>query len=83
MSIHLCGPRGFEFFFNKIVATFFQFEGELFPTTLHDSSRDHYVNDIGNDVVEQSLVVGDQEDPEVRSAEGVHSSANNPQCIDV
>ena len=51
--------RDIEFFFDKIVATFLEFDGEFFFSTLDDSPLNHHVNDIGNDVVEQALVVGD------------------------
>lgn len=47
--------------FNPVVAPFFEFEGQFRAGCLHDAAFVEYVHDVGLDVVEQTLVVGDDD----------------------
>ena len=59
--------------------------GEFGPTRLHDASVDEHVHGVGSQLVEQSLVMGDGEDAEIRTGldHSTHTGGHHAQCIDV
>ena len=54
------GEGGVRSVFISVVAIGFYFEGQVFAAGLDDSAIDQDVDPVGDDVVEDSLVVGDQ-----------------------
>ena len=72
-----------EFFFDPVVALRFEFEGEGLVAALHDATVPHDVNEIGHDVIQQTLIVSDHDDPQFRAAQGVHAFGNDPERVDV
>src|SRR5439155_3462237 len=54
--------RGLKFAFEyPVVATLFQFERQSFGSRANDSAISQHVDEIGNDVLEQALVVRDDQ----------------------
>src|ERR1700690_513522 len=62
---------GDELLLDPVVALGLELEGEGLVAALHDPAVPHHVDVVGHDVVEQPLVVGDEEDAELRAAHGV------------
>src|SRR5918994_4012325 len=54
-----------ELLADTLVALLLELVGQLLPAGLHDTPADHHVNEVGRDVVQDPLVVGDEQDPEV------------------
>ena len=59
----------FEFFFNPFVALLFEFEGELFGAGFDDTAFVEDMNEVGDYVVEEALVVGDDDGGVVGAAQ--------------
>src|SRR5437762_9463134 len=55
-----------ELLADPFVPLHLEFLGQLRSSRLHDASTDHHVDVFGGDVVQDSLVVGDDEHPELR-----------------
>ena len=68
---------------DPVVAAFFEFEGELFAAGFDDAAVFEDVDDVGLDVVQQALVVGDDEEAAVLAAHGVHAAGDDFEGVDV
>src|SRR5680860_1444334 len=66
-----------------LVALDVELHGELLGTAGDDPTALHDVNPVGDDVVEQALVVGDDEGAEVRAAGSVHALRDDLEGVDV
>jgi hypothetical protein len=74
---------GEDFVFDPVVAFFFEFEGEAFAAGEDDLAIHEDVDDIGLNIVEEALVVGDEEEATVGGAHGVDAAGDNFEGVDV
>jgi len=58
-------------------------EGEVLATRLDDPAGRQDVDHVGSDVVEQTLVVGDEQDAQARVEHRVDALGHDPQRVDV
>jgi hypothetical protein len=65
------------------IALVLQTQGEVLATRRDDPAVGEHVHLIGRDVVEEPLVVGDEEDAEVRVELGVDAFGDDTQGVDV
>ena len=68
---------------DPLVSARFQFEREFLAAGLDDAASFHHMDEVGHDVVEQALVVGDQHDGVVAVAQLIDTVRDDPQRIDV
>src|SRR6185369_211687 len=66
-----------------LVALLLELEGEVLAPRLHDAAVQEDVHNVGDDVVEEALVVRDQHHRPLRRAELVHAGSNDAQGVDV
>jgi hypothetical protein len=71
------------FLLDPVVTLGLEPEGEILVAAQDDAALGHDMNLVGNDVVEQALVVGDHEHADVRTAQGVHAGGDDLERIDV
>src|SRR5690606_12873751 len=72
-----------EFGQQLLVTLGFKLVCQFRTTALHNATGDHDVNVLRLDVIEQSLVVGDQNHTHTRMHEIVHAFGNNAQGVDI
>src|SRR5262245_55992793 len=77
------GHRGGRLLLEPGVAPFLELEGELLAAGADDAALDEHVQEIGNDVVEQPLVVRDDDHGALGRAELVDAAGHDPQGVDV
>ena len=65
------------------VALLLELERELLAAGPHDPAVDEHVDEVGNDVVEQPLVVGHDEHRALGRAQRVHAAGDDAQGVDV
>src|SRR5437773_3777410 len=65
------------------VAVLLQVPGQVRVAALHDSAVHEYVDEVGDHVVEETLVVGHDEHRSVRAAHRIHSICDKAQGVDV
>ena len=68
---------------DRAVALVLEPQGEVLAAALDDPALGQDVDDVRGDVVEQPLVVGDQQDAEVRVEHRVDALGDDPQRVDV
>ena len=73
----------FEFFFNPFVALLFEFEGEFFGAGFDDTTFVEDMNEVGDYVVEEALVVGDGDGGVVGAAQFVDAGGDDAEGVDV
>src|SRR5205085_4347813 len=68
---------------NRVVAFFLQFQRQLFPAAAHDPSLYHNMDKIGDDIVQQPLVMGNQKYAQVGPSQRADSVRHYFQSINV
>ena len=80
--VSLGGCAG-ELFFDPVVALAFEFLGQFLVATVDDTAVEHDVDDVGHDVVEQTLVVSDDEEAAIFATHVVNAFGDDAECVDV
>ena len=52
-------------------------------SVIHDTTIRHHVNKVGDDVVEQALIMRDDELRGIRTMQLVHAAGNDLQCVNI
>src|SRR5665213_2010818 len=66
-----------------VVAALFKFEGEFLATGSNYPAVCENVHEVGNDVIEEPLIVRDDDCRIVRATQCVHATSHDAECIDV
>ena len=69
--------------FVTFVTLFFQLQGQFFAPAANDPSLYHDVDMIGNDVIEQALVMRDDKNPAIRAAHGINAVGDDLERVDI
>src|SRR5580658_5566110 len=72
-----------ELLLDPVVAPRLELDRERLVAALHDAPVDHDVHVVRDDVAKEPLVVGDEEDPQVRAAQVVDAVGDDAQRVDV
>src|SRR5437867_2610568 len=85
MGRDICGASGAAGLVldQPVVTLLFEFEGEFLAARFHDASFPENVHEVGDDVVQEALVVRDDERGVVRPLELVHARGHDAQRVDV
>ena len=65
------------------VALLLELEGQLLATRAHDAPAGEHVHEVGRDVLEQALVVGDHQHAALGVAQGVGAAGHHAERVDV
>src|SRR5438552_1454601 len=68
---------------NPAVTLLFQFQGQLLAARLHDTALEEDEYPVGDDVVEQALVVRDDQDGPILAAQSVHAVGHDTERVNV
>src|SRR3990172_1801652 len=79
-SASACSRDGFP---HPFVAPRLQLQGQLLAARSHDTAIDKDLDEVGRDVVEEALIMGDKHDGFVRPSELVDAAGDDLQRIDV
>src|SRR5215475_6269625 len=69
--------------FEPAVPLLFELEGELLSARTDDSTVGEDMDEVGHDVIEQTLIVRDQQKRAIGAPHGVHASGDNLQGVDI
>src|SRR3712207_8095566 len=70
-------------FLNPVIALLFKLERQLLAARAHDAATVEDVDEVGDDVVEQALVVRDEDDGVLGRAQAVDAVGDDAQGVDV
>ena len=70
-------------FYDAIIAVCFKFQREVFAAGFDDATVRHHMNVVGDDVVQQALIMRDDELSGVRAFEFIHPAADDFERVNV
>src|SRR5439155_15277986 len=66
-----------------IVSSLFKLQSEFLSPASNDSPPYHHMDVIGDDVVQETLIMRDQQYPKIRAAQRIHSMRHGLERVDV
>src|SRR5664280_2260072 len=80
---HRCRPVRHRLLHEIGVAVLFEFECQALVTRADNPTSGHDMDLVGDDVVEEPLMMGDDDHGPIRTSHGVHPAGDDPEGIDV